>query len=88
MTHHQQAGREKLTNPDNDPDETEGRRLARERAEAVAYSDLSIGRRKIKLEVDDPGRPVPHHGSGPVTVGNTNLAIFDKRKFQPRGKSK
>lgn len=54
---------------DDDSDETEGRRLYRARADALAKSQVAMGKRRFKLAEDKPdddlGRPVPKHGSGP-----------------------
>lgn len=54
---------------DDDPDETEGRHLYRARADALAKAQVSYGKRRVKplkeTDEDDPGRPVPPHGSGP-----------------------
>lgn len=53
----------------DDSDETEGRRLYRARADVLAKSQIAMGKRRSKLANDkpddDPGRPVPKHGSGP-----------------------
>lgn len=45
-------------------DETEGRALYRAHADTLARSQMAIGKRRVKLS--DPGRLVPHHGSGPA----------------------
>jgi hypothetical protein len=54
---------------DDDSDETEGRRLYRDRADVLAKSQVAYGKRRVRPlkepEKDDPGRPVPKHGSGP-----------------------
>lgn len=53
---------------DDDSDETEGRRLYRAKADALAQAQVAYGRRRVKLAEpakNDPGRLVPHHGSGP-----------------------
>lgn len=57
-----------MNNHDNDPDETEGRKLYRAQADKLAASQVAMGKRRVKLAEDDPGRPVPLHGSGCVTV--------------------
>lgn len=53
----------------DDSDETDGRRLYRARADALTKSQVEMGKRRFKLaddkSKDDPGRPVPKHGSGP-----------------------
>jgi hypothetical protein len=51
---------------EDDSDETEGRRLYRAQANALAKAQIAMGKRRSKLApINDPGRPVPHHGSGP-----------------------
>jgi hypothetical protein len=63
----------------DDSDETEGRKLYRAHADALARAQVSMGKRRIKLIIEvnpfqneppyaDPGRLVPHHGSGPAEV--------------------
>lgn len=51
----------------DDPDETEGRKLYRAKADTLARSQIEMGRRGVKI-ADDPGRPVPKHGSGCVSI--------------------
>ncbi len=51
----------------DDSDETEGRKLYRAKADALANAQIAMGKRRVK-PINDPGRPVPHHGSGPAIV--------------------
>jgi hypothetical protein len=55
----------------DDSDETEGRRLYRAQADALAKAQVAMGKRRVRLAEDketpsnDLGRLVPKHGSGP-----------------------
>jgi hypothetical protein len=42
---------------DDDPDETEGRKLYRERADALANAQLAMAKRKFKLRTHGQSEP-------------------------------
>lgn len=60
---------------DNDPDETEGRKLYRAQADTLARSQIAMAKRRVKKVEDDPGRPVPKHGSGCVRVSRKESVL-------------
>lgn len=66
----------------DDSDETEGRKLYRARADALANAQVAYSKRRIK-PINDPGRLVPHHGSGPATVSGTAEVPHCLRRVVP-----